>query len=132
MSNPCYCVLLRKASRKISSLYDEALAPLGVNIAQFSLMRNIARMAPVSLTDLAVRLELDRSTIGRNTKLLERNGFVQTQKGKDQREAVLVLTDDGRRILEEGTPLWDKAQAAIETRLGRDAVETLQGLLAAL
>ncbi len=64
MSNShCHCILLRKASRKVSSYYDEALAPLGVNIAQFSLLRNINRTAPVSLTDLAARVELDRSTL---------------------------------------------------------------------
>lgn len=60
----CHCIVLRKASRRVSSYYDEALAPLGVNIAQFSLLRNIDRMAPVSLTDLGMRVELDRSTVG--------------------------------------------------------------------
>ncbi len=132
MNGSCYCVLLRKASRKVSSVYDEALAPLGVNIAQFSLMRNIARTEPVSLTDLATRLELDRSTVGRNTKVLERAGWVETTKGKDQREAMLTLTTEGRRILDEGAPLWDGAQASIETKLGPNIFETLHGLLAAL
>ncbi|MDO9417901.1 MarR family winged helix-turn-helix transcriptional regulator [Pararhizobium sp.] len=132
MNGSCYCILLRKASRKVSSVYDEALAPLGVNIAQFSLMRNIRRTEPVSLTDLATRLELDRSTVGRNTKVLQRAGWVKSAKGDDQREAVLVLSDEGRRILDKGAPLWDEAQASIETRLGQKTVDALHDLLAAL
>ncbi len=128
----CHCILLRKASRKVSSYYDEALAPLGVNIAQFSLLRNINRMAPVSLTDLAARVELDRSTVGRNAKVLERMGLVEIRPGKDQREATLLVSAPGKAILLEGAPLWDRAQADIETRLGADGAGRLRDLLAAL
>lgn len=115
MEDGCYCILLRKASRKVSSLYDEALSPLGINVAQFSLMRHIAAGAPVSLTDVAQRLELDRSTVGRNVKVLQRHGWVASARGRDQREAVLSLTEAGEGILDAGAPLWREAQ----TRIGR-------------
>ena len=128
----CHCIVLRKASRRVSSYYDEALAPLGVNIAQFSLLRNINRMAPVSLTDLGQRVELDRSTVGRNAKVLERMGLVDIRPGKDQREATLTVTDAGQAVLKEGAPLWDGVQASIESRLGADGAEQLRRLLAAL
>ncbi|MCO5150588.1 MULTISPECIES: MarR family winged helix-turn-helix transcriptional regulator [unclassified Shinella] len=128
----CHCIVLRKASRRVSSYYDEALAPLGVNIAQFSLLRNIHRMAPVSLTDLGTRVELDRSTVGRNAKVLERMGLIAIQPGKDQREAVLTIAEPGHAVLREGAPLWDGVQDAIEARLGPDGTERLRELLAAL
>jgi DNA-binding MarR family transcriptional regulator len=128
----CHCILLRKASRKVTAYYDEALAPLGVNIAQFSLLRNIERMAPVSLTDLGTRVELDRSTVGRNAKVLERMGLIAIKPGKDQREAVLTIADQGHAVLREGAPLWDGVQEAIETRLGPEGAERLRDLLAAL
>ena len=38
---PCYCAALRAATRKTTALYDEALAPVGIGVAQFSLMRRI-------------------------------------------------------------------------------------------
>ncbi len=131
-SDTCHCILLRKASRKVSSYYDEALAPLGVNIGQFSLLRNVNRLAPVSLTDLAARVELDRSTVGRNAKVLERMGMVAIGHGEDQREAVLTVTELGRAILTQGAPLWDGVQEDIEARLGPDKTRQLQELLAAL
>ena len=131
-NDTCHCILLRKASRKVSSYYDEVLAPLGVNIGQFSLLRNINRTAPVSLTDLAARVELDRSTVGRNTKVLERMGLVKIGHGEDQREAMLEVTPNGHTVLTEGAPLWDSVQDDIEARLGPEKTRQLQELLAAL
>lgn len=128
----CHCILLRKASRRVSSYYDEALAPLGINIGQFSLLRHINRLAPVSLTELANRVELDRSTVGRNAKVLERMGLVTIGHGEDQREAMLELTDKGRDLLRKGAPLWDSVQDDIEARLGPEKTAQLQELLAAL
>ncbi|MDI7860606.1 MarR family winged helix-turn-helix transcriptional regulator [Rhizobiaceae bacterium n13] len=124
----CYCVLLRRASRRVTSMYDEVLAPVGINLAQFSLLRSIRRMQPVSLTDLGARLELDRSTIGRNTKVLERMGLVTTSPGADQREALLQLTEEGQAAVDKGSPLWDEAQRRIEEKIG-DAAGELQTLL---
>lgn len=131
-NDTCHCILLRKASRKVSSYYDEALAPLGVNIGQFSLLRNINRLAPISLTDLAVQVELDRSTVGRNTKVLERMGLVAIGHGEDQREAMLTVAPKGAAILKQGAPLWDSVQDDIEARLGTEKTRQLQELLAAL
>jgi DNA-binding MarR family transcriptional regulator len=128
----CHCILLRKASRKLSSYYDEALAPLGINIGQFSLLRNIKRLQPVSLTELATKVELDRSTVGRNTKVLERMGLVTIGHGDDQREALLSLTEQGSELLARGAPLWDGVQDDIEARLGAEKTRQLQELLAAL
>lgn len=129
MSVPCICTTLRSASRRMIAFYDEAIAPVGVNIAQFSLMRSIARIEPVTLTALGRRVELDRSTIGRNVRVLEKMGLVALGRGEDQREATVALTDAGRKVLEDGAPLWDGAQKALDDRLG---VEFMRQLHAAL
>lgn len=124
--------MLRKAARKVSSYYDKALMPLGINVGQFSLLRNIDRMAPISLTELGLQVELDRSTVGRNAKVLERMGLVAATPGKDQREAVLTMTEQGKSILDLGLPLWNIAQQDIEKKLGAGNTPLLQNLLAAL
>src|SRR3546814_9299626 len=77
MMSPCHCSRLRSAARKVGSIYDEALAPLGVNIAQYSLMRTIARRQPVSFTELGHFAQLDRSTVSRNVRVLDRLGLVE-------------------------------------------------------
>lgn len=132
MTHDCSCTLLRQAARRTSSIYDEALLPLGINVAQFSLLRRLNRAGMLSLTELARMVELDRSTVGRNAKVLERMGFIEAGNGQDHRESNLRLSEKGLDILALGAPLWDKAQADIEAKLGRDGVEHLQALLKAL
>ncbi|MDR3495607.1 MAG: MarR family transcriptional regulator [Ancalomicrobiaceae bacterium] len=130
MHTDCYCILLRTAARKVTAIYDEALGPIEVNIAQFSLLRRIARKAPISLTDLAALCDLDRSTVGRNAKVLERKTLVAVTKAKDQREACLTLTEAGRQVLEAGAPLWDAAQTRLTAAIGPDAIVSLKTLAA--
>jgi DNA-binding MarR family transcriptional regulator len=129
IDGPCYCILLRKASRRLSARYDEALAPLGINISQFSLLRNIERKQPISLTELGGIMELDRSTIGRNTKVLERMGLVTSVTGEDQREALLSLSDNGMDLLEEATPVWENVQVELDDQVGEEASGQLRRLL---
>jgi len=116
----------------MTALYDEMLAPAGVNLAQYSLMRNIASCGPVSLTELAARVELDRSTVGRNVKVLEKMGLVAAAPGADQREQALSLTERGASTLKQATPLWQAAQDRVEALLGPDGTERLEALLQAL
>jgi DNA-binding MarR family transcriptional regulator len=117
--------VLKAASRRLAALYDEALEPIGVNIAQFSLLRRIRRAETVTLTELGRLAELDRSTVGRNVRVLERTGLVALARGEDQREAVVSLTPAGHKALDEGGPRWDGVQDAIEARLGSAGVMEL-------
>ncbi|HET6390648.1 MarR family winged helix-turn-helix transcriptional regulator [Hyphomicrobium sp.] len=132
MDTKCYCISLRKAERKLTSVYDDALKPVGVNVAQFSLLRTIEREGPVSLSKIGRLVELDRSTVGRNIKVLERMGVAKTIHGDDQREAVVELTVRGRHILNEGAPLWTQAQRLVEKKLGAAGAKQLRTLLQTL
>lgn len=123
-------MMLREAARKVSALYDEALAPFGINIAQFSLLRRVERLQPVSLSDLARSAHLDRSTIGRNIKVIERLGLVQSGRGDlDQREALIALSEQGVDLLTKVGPVWDDCQSSMEAQLGPVKITALQDIL---
>ena len=129
----CYSMMLREAARKVSTLYDEALAPFGINIAQFSLLRRIERLQPVSMTDLARNAQLDRSTIGRNVRVLERIELVQSGHGDvDQRETMITLSDQGVEMLNKAGPIWEDCQSEMEARLGPVKITALQDILRSL
>jgi len=128
-SKLCYCTSLREATRRLTAVYDDTLAPTGVNVAQFSLLRTLERSGPLALTEFGRLTELDRSTIGRNVKVLERMGLVALRAGDDRRESVAVLSKAGRRILASGAPLWEKAQNTVETKLGAVAAAHLRQAL---
>src|SRR6201987_4350623 len=90
---PCVCATLRRAARAITAAYDAALAPSGLRITQFSILRRLARLGPLPVTRLAAESALDRSTIGRNLNPLERRGLVRIEVGNvDQRERVAYWT----------------------------------------
>ncbi len=125
-------MLLRQAARRSSAVYDEALAPLGVTVAQFSLLRKVARAGAISLTELARLADLDRSTMGRNAKVLRRMGWIAEADSDDHRETTVTLTEAGRDLVARGGPLWDKAQADVEARLGDGGAEALRALLDAI
>lgn len=113
-------------------MYDDALAPIGINIAQFALLRTVSRVQPVSLTELARFTALDRSTIGRNVRVLDRMGLMKTARGEDQREAAVSLTRKGANVLKRAEPAWAKVQAGVAERLGPDLTQALEDILQAL
>jgi DNA-binding MarR family transcriptional regulator len=128
----CACTRVRRAARALTDAYDAALQPLGLKVTQFSLLRTIARMETPSLTRLAHEMALDRSTLGRNVNLLQREGLVRLSEGNDLRERSVALTPRARRLLERAVPLWERAQQRVERSLGPQGVSTLFDLLVKL
>lgn len=125
----CYCNEIRKAGRRVTARYDAALAPVGINIGQFALLRQVNHAGEISLTELGRRTELDRSTIGRNARVLVREGLLESGPGEDRREASLRLTEAGRAALDASVPLWEGAQAEIEGLLGVEGARSLRRVL---
>jgi DNA-binding MarR family transcriptional regulator len=131
-TTPCYCAALRAAARKTTAIYDEALTPTGIGLAQFSLLRKIERGGKLSLSELGRLASLDRSTVGRNIKVLRRMGLIEIGPGDDHREAAVTLAEGGRAVLRDSAPLWQAAQERIEAALGEGGANRLRALLAAL
>jgi DNA-binding MarR family transcriptional regulator len=132
METICYCAAVRAAARKTTALYDAVLAPAGVTLAQYSLMRRIERAGTVSLTRLGRLADLDRSTVGRNVKALEQLGLVRLGSAEDQREAAVTLAPAGAKALRRAAPLWKEAQRRVEATLGASEAGRLLTLAASL
>ncbi|KKC38117.1 MarR family transcriptional regulator [Devosia epidermidihirudinis] len=127
-SDICYCSSLRAAERRMTRAYDDALAPSGINVAQFSLLRKIQRNEPASLTRIGEIMDLDRSTVGRNIRVLAKLGLTEIATGEDLRESSVMLTEQGRQTIATALPLWQATQEKIETILGGDMAKALQTL----
>lgn len=124
---------MRAATRKIGSRYDEALAPFGINIAQYSLLRRIQRLQPVSFTHLGLEVDLDRSTVSRNVRVVERAGLAITGRADDDlREATVSLTPLGEITLNNALPAWSECQRAMEARVGPENLRVLSEILTAI
>lgn len=131
--SPCACVLLRRATRAVTAAYDAALAPSGLRVTQFSVLRTLARLGPLTITRLAAEAALDRSTMGRNLDPLERRGLVRFAANEaDQRERLAHLTPAGSEAIEAALPRWREAQARINALVRPAALGELAAQLAAL
>lgn len=126
----CVCSRLRKASRRVSQIYDRYLEPHGLTITQYALLSNIAGRPGVSIGALAERLIMDPTTLTRNLRPLERQGFLTlTPDPEDRRSRRLDLTEAGRTVLAAARPAWAEAQIHIETAVGADETPALNAAL---
>ena len=137
----CTCLALRRATRRVTQIYDAHMKPLGLRITQFAVLGQLAgagapegRARPedtsqISITVLARRLGLDRSTLGRNLRPLIKAGLVVMEGGADRRAHTLALTAAGRALLEKAIPLWRDAQRHVSEKLGRDKTRALRAVL---
>jgi DNA-binding MarR family transcriptional regulator len=125
----CFCIKLRRASQAMTRFYDDAIAPSGLKITQFSILRTIQRCNSPSITTLAEEASLDRTTMGKNLHVLARDGLVTLVAGEDRREHSVYLTAKGEQAVAIALPLWDAAQETIATTLGEEQLMQLADLL---
>jgi DNA-binding MarR family transcriptional regulator len=96
--NRCNCTALRKASRRVSQLYDEALASCGLRVTQLAILNQILRMGTPAMGELAQALVMDRGALAHNVKPLERDGLIAAAADPaDRRNRLIALTRAGRR-----------------------------------
>jgi len=121
----CACATLRKTSRTITRLYDEALKPSGLLATQYMALVAIQKEHPATIGQLAEKMVMDRTTLTRNLKPLEKSGLIVSGKGEDQRRHVVSLTLKGKTALEKTFPLWRRVQTHVATTLGHKRFEHL-------
>ncbi|USG62502.1 MarR family winged helix-turn-helix transcriptional regulator [Sneathiella marina] len=125
----CLCIELRSAAQKLTKIYDKALKPVGITVTQFSLLHKVQHLDHPTLNDLAKATDLDRSTLGRNLRLLQNIGLIKMQSGTDARTKIIHLTKSGHRLFDQAAPLWQKVQSTLKNRLGEDKRSVLTELL---
>jgi len=129
----CTCGSLRKASRRISQLYDAALAPLGLKSTQYAILSEVARGARgggTAMSELAAAMVMDRSTLGHNLRPLERDGLIGLRlSGNDRRKRCVELTGEGKATLQRARRLWRQAEGRFEQVFGKRRAADLRAVL---
>ncbi|SHN65136.1 MarR family winged helix-turn-helix transcriptional regulator [Bradyrhizobium erythrophlei] len=126
----CNCTALRKATRRVSQLYDTALAPSGLKTTQRAILAQLGRSEPATVGQLAAALVMDAGALAHTLKPLERDGLVVVAVDPDDRRNRLIcLTRHGRAKLAETDALWAKAQAGFEAGFGRVKSDSLREAL---
>ena len=115
----CTCFNLRKATRAITLMYDQALRPSGLRTTQFLLLTEIKVSAPITIKPLARKMLMHRTALARNLKLLEEKGLIKIEPGHDRRERIIGLTIRGQKSLMRAYPFWQHAQRKVAKHFGK-------------
>lgn len=133
INTQCNCTKLRRVTKLVTKYYDEALEASGLKVTQFSLLRTLLRLGEnVSISALAAASGLDRSTLGRNLRVIEKSGWIRFEGGDDLRARFVSVTVEGKEHLDRAIPLWERAQAGFSKILGDSKCDKLFELIAKL
>ena len=114
----CVCFQVRKLSRQITRAYDSALAETGLKITQFTMLAAVVGSGEgLSLTDLADRLGMDRSTFSRNLAPLVKRGLVEHVDTLKGRRRNVCATKSGHMLFKAAAPAWRRAQDRLRHQL---------------
>ena len=127
----CNITAFRKATRRVSQLYDALLAPSGLRGTQRAILVHVAKSGSPTMGELAAALVLDRTALNHNLKPLQRDGLVTVAVDKNDRRSRLVrLTKRGEARLADSHIAWQQAQERFETAFGAKQAADLRQTLA--
>lgn len=128
----CNCFAIRQAARHITRLYEHHLAEAHLTSAQFSILGALEGEGSMTMADLAGALVMDRTTLLRAMKPLQRDDLLKTSSSpEDPRQLVFALSPAGQRKVDQAWPLWNRAQQEFEAEVGpREAAQLRRSLLA--
>jgi len=127
--SPCSCTNMRRASRALTQFYDQLLEPSGLKVTQYSLLNHLKRLGPLTMNELSQAIRLERTTLVRNLKLLEKKNLVALNAGENSQARIVVITESGQVLLAEAVPYWAQAQQAVEELLNPDELYVLKKAL---
>jgi DNA-binding MarR family transcriptional regulator len=125
----CVCGNIRMAARAVTSVYDRHLRDAGVSASQMAVLWAVAYACGLSVKDLANRISMDETTLIRNLRGLEKQGWVSLAVGTDRRRRLPALTESGRKVFGAALPLWQKAQKEVAALLDEKLSDTNRKLL---
>src|SRR6266436_6622162 len=117
-SLPCMCASLRRASRTLTQLYEDAMRPVGLRVTQFTILQALSLAGEVTQGELGQILAMDSTTLTRTLNIMGRHGWIAERRGEDRRERLLRLAKAGRYQFNRALPSWEKAQAQLGRQLG--------------
>ena len=114
----CVCFNLRWVTRAVTQFYDAQMRRHGIRPTQGSILAALQTKDSWNMAELSDWLGMERTTLVRNLRPLQRDGFVEIVGGGRGRLVELTITAKGRKQMEKLAPAWKSAQRAAVKTLG--------------
>ncbi len=122
----CACATIRRAARLVTQLYDTEFAGL-LEGSQFALLTMIDKKPGCNQSAVVRVLGLDKTTVSRNLRVLERNGWIEAAASDDRRERGWKLSRRGKDVLTKARPRWKRAQERLRSAMTASEWEAMFG-----
>ena len=123
LNQTCIADKFKLINRLITSIYDEALRPLGITVSQMNILVVVAKFGEASPSQVVGWLHMEKSTLSRNVDRMRKRGWLKATPGNHGRSHTLQLTAKGDKVLEQGLPFWREAQKEARVLLGEQGVK---------
>lgn len=114
----CVCFNLRWVTRAVTQFFDAEMRRHGIRPTQGSILQVLNARENWSMAELSDWLGMDRTTLVRNLRPLQRDGLVEAVGGGRGSRVEVSITAKGRKTIQEFVPAWRSAQSAAVKTLG--------------
>ena len=114
----CVCFNLRWVTRAVTQFFDAEMRRHGIRPTQGTILASLMSRDSWNMAELSDWLGMERTTLVRNLRPLQRDGLVQINGGGRGRLVELAITAKGRKQIEKLAPAWKSAQSAVVKTLG--------------
>jgi DNA-binding MarR family transcriptional regulator len=114
----CVCFNLRWVTRAVTQFFDAEMRRHGIRPTQGSILAALSAQDSWTMAELSDWLGMERTTLVRNLRPLQRDGLVEVGGGGRGRLVELAITAKGRKQMEKVTPAWRVAQSVVVKTLG--------------
>jgi DNA-binding MarR family transcriptional regulator len=126
---PCACQNLRRLTRLVTRMYDQELRKAGIEITHFGLLTALATVGEANQKTLSAGFAMDSTTLTRTLALLCKNHWISIKPGKDRRERVYRLTEEGKKQIAAAQPHWEEAERRFRKTLGQETWKQLHSVV---
>ena len=116
----CVCFNLRWVARAVTQFFDAELRRHGIRPTQTPILSALAAKPGWSMDELSDWLGMERTTLVRNLRPLERDGLLELSGTGRGGKVSVSLTPKGKKELAEAMPAWHAAQQAVVKTLGEE------------
>ena len=126
----CNCFALRQAARYVTQIYERHLADVGLTAAQFTILSKLSRQPDRTMVDLSESMVMERTTLVRALKPLQRDGLIVANASEhDARAQVFRLSENGEKVWDRAVIAWNNAQEEFEAKTGAAKAKSLRAEL---
>src|SRR6516165_3870343 len=121
----CACFNVRRVARVMTQFFDAEVRRHGLRPTQTPILGALQARDGWGMAELSDWLGMERTTLVRNLRPLQRDGLVRAKGGGRGGHVELEITEKGRAALAKLLPAWRSAQDKVVAILGRERWSTI-------